>query len=244
VERAERFGLALTGTHLVTVAATDQPVDSGMQVTGSVADPVRARTGQAALLTVAKDGRLVCVLSVPADTERDRSLAEDLAELAGRSAAQLTRRPHWHVGVGRAHPGPGGIRRSYREALEATELAHRLGLPQQIAYAGDLLVYRVLIRDEAAMADLVQATLGPLVTARGGPETLLSTLQAYFRSGCRTAETARRMHLSDRAVTYRLQRVQKLTGLPPGDPEHRLTLHVAVTGARLLDWPQRPLVSD
>jgi sugar diacid utilization regulator len=124
------------------------------------------------------------------------------------------------------------------------ELAHRLGLPQQIAHSGDLLVYRVLIRDEAAMADLVQATLGSLVSARGGPETLLSTLEAYFGSGCRTAETARRLHLSDRAVTYRLQRVQKLTGLDPSDSEHRLTLHVAVTGARLLDWPQRPLAGD
>ncbi len=136
------------------------------------------------------------------------------------------------------HPGPGGVRRSYREALEAMELAHRLGLPQQVVYAGDLLVYRVLIRDEAAMADLVQATLGPLVAARGGPETLLSTLEAYFGTGCSTAETARRMHLSDRAVTYRLQRVQELTGLAAGAPEHRLTLHDAVTGARLLDWPR------
>jgi sugar diacid utilization regulator len=244
VERAERFGLTLTGAHLVTVAATDRPVDSGMQVTGWVADAVRDRTGQAGLLTMVKDGRLVCALSVPAGAERERSLAEDLAELAGRAAEQLTNRPHWRVGVGRAHRGPGGIRRSYREALEAMDLAHRLGLPQQIAYAGDLLVYRVLIRDEAAMADLVQATLGPLVSARGRHEVLLGTLEAYFRSGCRTAETARRMHLSDRAVTYRLQRVQELTGLAPGDPEHRLTLHVAVTGARLLDWPQRPLVSD
>jgi sugar diacid utilization regulator len=244
VERAERFGLTLTGGHLVIVAATDRPVDSGMQLTGPGTDAVRARAEQGGLLTVAKDGRLVCVLPVPAAAELDRSLVEDLAKQAGRAAAQLTHRPDWHVGVGRAQPGPGGIRRSYREALEAMELAHRLGLPQQIAYAGDLLVYRVLIRDEAAMADLVQAALGPLVRARGGPETLLRTLEAYFRSGCRTAETARRMHLSDRAVTYRLQRVQELTGLAPGDPEHRLTLHVAVTGARLLDWPQRPVVSD
>ena len=244
VERAERFGLTLTGAHIVTVAATDRPVDSGMYVAGWLADAVRARIGQGGLLAVAKDGRLVCVLSAPAGADRDRSLGQELAELAGRAAADLTQRSHWRVGVGRSHPGPGGVRRSYREALEAMDLARRLGLSQPIVHAGDLLVYRVLVRDEAAMADLVQATLGPLMAARGGPQLLLDTLEAYYASGCSTAETARRLHLSDRAVTYRLQRVQEITGLGAGDPQHRLTLHVAVTGARLLDWPQRPLVGD
>jgi hypothetical protein len=45
VERAEPFGLTLTAAHLVTVAATDRPIDSGMRVTGWLADVVRARFG-------------------------------------------------------------------------------------------------------------------------------------------------------------------------------------------------------
>jgi sugar diacid utilization regulator len=241
VERAERLGLTLTGGHVVAVAATDRPIDSGMQVTGRLSDAVRARAGRGGLLAAAKDGRLVCVLSVPSPADGSRAAAQDLAELAGRAAARLTHRSDWRVGVGRPHPGPAGVRHSYREALEALDLARRLGLPERIVHAGDLLVYRVLVRDEAAMSDLVQATLGPLVAARGGPQALLSTLDAYFSSGCSTAETARRLHLSERAVTYRLQRLHQLTGLAAGDPEHRLTLHVAVTGARLLDWPQQPL---
>jgi sugar diacid utilization regulator len=242
VERAERLGLTLAGGHVVAVAATDRPIDSGMEVTGRLADAVRARDGQAGVLAAAKDGRLVCVLSVPPAVDESRAAGQELAELAGRAAARLTHRSDWRVGVGRPHPGPAGVRHSYREALEAIELARRLGLAERIVHAGDLLVYRVLVRDEAAMSDLVQATLGQLVAARGGPQALVNTLDAYFSSGCSTAETARRLHLSERAVTYRLQRVHELTGLAAGNPEHRLTLHVAVTGARLLDWPQQPLV--
>ncbi len=246
VERAEPFVLTLTAAHIVTVAATDRPIDSGMQVSGWLADAVRARFGDRGFLAVAKDGRLVCVLSVPPSTEGENSVpgGQELAELAGRAAARLTRRSRWRVGVGRPHPGAGGVRHSYREALEAMDLADRLDLPQRIVHARDLLVYRVLVRDEAAMADLVHAVLGPLIAARGGAEPLLDTLEAYFASGGNTAETARLLHLSVRAVTYRLQRVQQLTGHAAGNPEHRLTLHVAVTGARLLDWPRRPLVSD
>ena len=246
VERAEPFGLTLTAPHLVAVAATERPIDSGMQVTGQLADDVRSRFGDRGFLAAAKDGRLVCVLSVPSRAGSHPPVpgGPDLAELAGRAAARLTRRSHWRVGLGRAHVGPGGVRRSYREALEAIDLAERLALPERVVHARDLLVYRVLVRDEAAMADLVEVVLGPLVTARGGAEPLLRTVAAWFASGGNTAETARRLHLSVRAVSYRLQRVTELTGHDLGDAGHRLALHVAVTGARLLDWPRRPLVTD
>jgi DNA-binding PucR family transcriptional regulator len=49
------------------------------------------------------------------------------------------------------------------------------------------------------------------------------------------------MHLSVRAVTYRLERVRELTGLNPADPDDAFTLHAAVLGARLFGWPQQPL---
>ena len=47
----------------------------------------------------------------------------------------------------------------------------------------DLLVYRVLSRDQAATVDLVRALLAPLTGARGGPGVLLETLRSYFVSG-------------------------------------------------------------
>ncbi len=245
VERAEPFGLTLTATHVVVVAATDRPVTSGTRVTGHLEDAVRARLGKRGLLVAVKDGRLVCVLSsvqLPGEGAARVTDGQVLAELAGPAAARLTRGSGLRVGVGRPHPGPAGVPRSLREALEAMDLADRLDLPPGIAHARDLLVYRVLMRDEAAMADLVDAVLGPLTSARGGAESLLRTLEVYFASGGNTAEAARRLNLSVRAVTYRLRRVQGLTGHVAGDPAHHLPLVVAVTGARLLDWPQRPLV--
>ena len=66
--------------------------------------------------------------------------------------------------------------------------------------------------------DLVQSVLGRLANARGGAESLLKTLDAYFATGSVTTETARRLHLSVRAVTYRLDRIKTLTGHDPTDP--------------------------
>ena len=57
----------------------------------------------------------------------------------------------------------------------------RLDTP--VVGAKDLLVYRVLLRDQPAIADLVRAVLTPLGQARGGAKPLLDTLEAYFASG-------------------------------------------------------------
>ncbi|WP_256966687.1 PucR family transcriptional regulator, partial [Streptomyces caniscabiei] len=131
----------------------------------------------------------------------------------------------------------------YEEALNALDVAQRMGLDEPLLRASDLLVFPVLARDRQALVDLVSSTLGPLEQARGGARPLLDTLTAYFDTGCVAASTARRLSLSVRALTYRLARVRTLTGTDPTDPVDRYTLQTAVIGARLLDWPARPLSS-
>ena len=144
------------------------------------------------------------------------------------------------MAAGRPYPGAYGIARSYEEAREALFLARRLHLDDAVQ-ARDLLLYRVLGRDQAALVDLVQALLDPLTRARGGAEPLLQTLETYFATGAVATETARQLHMSVRTVTYRLAKVKTLTGQDPADPAQRLALHMAVLGARLLDWPATDL---
>ena len=139
--------------------------------------------------------------------------------------------------LGRAYPGPSGVARSFTEARDALALAQRLQLPEPVVKAADLLVYQVLLRDRAAVCDLIDTVLTPLRQARGGAGPLLETLETYFSTGGNTTRTAQLLHLSVRAVTYRLHRIATLTGLHPDDPTHRYTLHTAVLGARALGWP-------
>jgi DNA-binding PucR family transcriptional regulator len=78
-----------------------------------------------------------------------------------------------------------------------------------------------------------------LTAARGGADPLLRTLEAYFAAGGNASLSARSLHLSVRALTYRLEKITELTGRDPTDPTHRFELQTAVTGARLLGWPGR-----
>ncbi|WP_437065155.1 PucR family transcriptional regulator [Streptomyces sp. enrichment culture] len=225
-ERAERFGLLLSRAHAVAVAEGDKPVEDADPAARQVGSAVVARFGERHILLTTKDGRLVCV--APGDQD-------DVLLFFAKQAYAAT--DGGRVAIGRPHPGAGGVVHSYEEALNALDLAERLQLPEPVLRAADLLVYPVLSRDRQAMADLVHNTLGPLKEARGGARPLLETLTAYFDSGCVAAEAARRLSLSVRAFTYRLERIHKLTGADPSDPVHRYTLQTAVIGARLLGWP-------
>ncbi|MGW0485023.1 PucR family transcriptional regulator [Nonomuraea sp. NPDC003214] len=225
-ERAEHFGLRLAESYVVAAAR-------GLTDPADAAQPERierdliARFGSHNILLAVRDGLLVCV--APA------TLPAAVGEFTHHVRARFP--AGWRVGVGRPQRGPGGIVASYREAAGALDLADRLRLKHDVVRAADLLVFPVLLRDRSAMEDLVTSVLSPLLEARGGHAPLLETLEAVFAAQGNQTAAARRLGLSARAVTYRLQRIRRLTGFSPDDPTQRFTLETAVLGARLLDWP-------
>src|SRR5690606_40082872 len=104
-----------------------------------------------------------------------------------------------------------------------------------VVHARDLLIYRVVLRDQPAIVELVQAVLTPLQRARGGAKPLLDTLEAYFAVGGVATEAAKRLHLSVRTVTYRLDRIRALTGSSGNDPDARVTMKAARNTTRAPD---------
>lgn len=239
LHRADGFGLDLSGPHVVATVVAERTFDDGIPLIAALERAIQGIKGDAQALLASKEGRLVVVFAAP-----DHAAVE---HVVGRLGATLTKNHAgrlsvgtWQIGLGRAGTGADAVVASYRESLDALELAGRLGLHTPVVDARDLLVYQVLLRDRVALADLVETTLGRLRDARGGPRPLLDTLASYFATGGNSAACARELHLSVRAVTYRLGRVNDLTGLDPNRPDDRFALHVAVLGTRLLDWPTGP----
>jgi sugar diacid utilization regulator len=253
IVRGDQLGLRLAGPHQVVVAGSAAAgvtlSPAGVEVDAVVADAA----SPSPVLVATRGGRIVAITGAADGKEADRvarALARLLAQAqpgAGTGTGQAPpgtapeTSPPWRIVVGRPYPGPSGVVRSYEEAAEALDVAERLGLPEPVASAADLLVYQVLLRDRTAITDLVRTVLMPLGAARGGAAPLLATLAAYFARGGVAAAAARDLHLSVRAVTYRLARVRDLTGRDPARAADALTLQVAVIGARLLDWPATPL---
>jgi sugar diacid utilization regulator len=242
VERAEPFGLDLTTAHHVALAApkgADGDVDrAAIILERAIVD----RFGDREVLVATKDNRVVVV--VPGTSTRTSSPERTLAvsRVIRSELDRLKAGEKWMVATGRSFPGAYGIARSYEEAREALTLPERFDLDSNVD-PQNLLVYRVLGRDQAAIIDLIEDVLGPLNEVRGGAALLIDTLHAYFNAGDVATEAARLLNVSVRTVTYRLAKVKELTGYSTAQPQQRFALHAAVLGARLLEWPRRPLPS-
>jgi sugar diacid utilization regulator len=245
VQRSEPFGLDLTRAHQVALARPGQRLSSIDAATTSVERVVLDRFGDRDMLVTTKEGLIVVLAladeTLPSGITKTGAKTGNLGHLLYAELSRLRRGSPWRVAVGRAHPGAYGIARSYEEAREGLATAMRMKLDSPVVESRDILLYRVLFRDQPAIVDLVHAALDPLRNARGGAQPLLDTLEAYFDRGSVATAAANQLHLSVRAVTYRLDRVKKLTGYDPADPKHRLTLQTAVLGAKLLGWPENEL---
>ena len=235
VARAEPFGLDLSALHQVLLAARHDGEPAASMDASHLARAVVERYGDRDTLVAPRSGRLLAL--VPA-----REDAPDVDEPARALHAELARcRPdvRWRVAVGRPAAGLGGVAHSFHQAREALTLTEQLHPDSDWVPSRDLLIYRVLGRDRAALNDLVESVLTPMTRTRGGAAPLVDTLEAYFACNEVATATARRLHVSVRTVTYRLSRIATLTGYDPTQPGQRLTLQVAVVGARLLPWPAR-----
>ena len=183
VERAEPFGLDLGRAHQVVLAA---PASGSVKLdrTAVVMERVVvSRYGDRDVLVATKD-RLLVMLIPDQSAERESPGGVDPAHYIHNRLTRNAKIVRWQVAAGRPYPGAYGIARSYEEARESLLLAQRLHLDADAVQASDLLVYRVLGRDQAALVDLVHALLDPLTRSRGGAEPLLQTLETILRDRC------------------------------------------------------------
>src|SRR5439155_13287965 len=138
------------------------------------------------------------------------------------------------VGEGRIHPGLDGIRQSYAEAREALSIARATGTGPVARFA-ELVLDRMLRQDPALLAEFVGQTVGTIQAYDTRRRTdLLTTLEVWAEEGGSPTAAAERLHVHPHTVTYRLGRVEELTGLSLSSPEDRLQLLLGLRAARLL----------
>jgi hypothetical protein len=153
----------------------------------------------------------------------------------GRARAAGGRRlaePAW-VAVGSpVADGAGPLAALLADAVDAIRTAEEVGLRGWVPDPTHLAVERLLLAQRDLGQAAVDHELGPLLRdERLGPE-LVETLQVYFDSGENMRETARRLHLANRTVAYRLARIESLLGAPLDDAARR-RLAVALLVRRL-----------
>jgi PucR family transcriptional regulator, purine catabolism regulatory protein len=229
--RAERLGFDLSGETVVMVARPDGGTDQvprvrGDQLVAGAQGWIRRRC-PAALATLRQRAVAAVVPLVDGQPALDlRRLAADLRlECSGAVAGEVS------VGLGRAKPGIGGVRASYREAEQALTMGTRLFGGARVVAFSDLGLYRLLyaMNGQAELREFFDDQVQTLVEydQRTGAG-LMATLDAFFRCHGSPTEIAQLLHLHRNTVLYRLRRIEDIAQLSLDDPETRLNLHLCL----------------
>jgi sugar diacid utilization regulator/putative methionine-R-sulfoxide reductase with GAF domain len=239
--QAERLGHRLPSRAWVIVLEPDdaeaeaEMANRGRQdrLDAILRDMVRRRLPGA--LTFVRSASAVVV--VPEDAAPDLSAAESLAEAVRAAAAPVLRPVTASAGLGNLAAGVGELARSHVEARQALRLARRTGARSQVTSYRSLGAFRLLLEVQSpeALNRFVHEVLGPLLKYAESRETpLLQTLEAMASQRWVRRAAARELGIHINSLSYRLERIEALTGLSLDEPETRVAIAIALRARSML----------
>ena len=125
----------------------------------------------------------------------------------GETAHEMT------VGVGRARHTLEELRESYQEARRAIEVG-RIFQPESSVYVfSRLILERFLMELPQDISAYYHSLLFNRKTARLFNEEMLYTIEMFFKKDLNLSDTARQLYIHRNTLVYRLDKVQRQTGL-------------------------------
>jgi DNA-binding PucR family transcriptional regulator/putative methionine-R-sulfoxide reductase with GAF domain len=186
-------------------------------------------------LTVVRSASAVVL--VAEETAPDLAAVERLAELLLAAATPVLRPATASIGIGNLAKSVAELARSHVEARQALRLSRRAGALSRVTSYRSLGAFRLLLEVQSpeALRGFVSEVLGPLLKYAESRETpLLETLEALAAARWVRRAAARALGIHINSMTYRIERIQALTGLALDDPETRVAVAIALRARAML----------
>jgi len=239
--QAERLGHRLPArAWVVVLEPDDEEAESEIAAGGRqdrldevLSDLVRRRAGGSLTLVRANSA----VILVPEEVAPDLAGAERLAGLAQQATAAVLKPGTVSAGVGNVANSVAELARSHVEARQALRLSRRAGGRSRVTTYRSLGAFRLLLEVQSpeVLRGFVEEVLGPLLKYSESRETpLLQTLEALVASRWVRRAAARKLGIHINSMSYRVERIQSLSGLSADDPETRVAIAIALRARAML----------
>ena len=117
------------------------------------------------------------------------------------------------IGIGESKTSLSLMGESYLEARRAMEVGHIFSPEETIHVFRNLLLERFLMNVPREESMHYHALLFNRKTAKLFNEEMLQTIEMFFRKDLNLSDTARQLYIHRNTLVYRLDKVQRLTGL-------------------------------
>ena len=239
--QAERLGHRLPQrAWVVVLEADDDKTEAALaargqqdRLDGALSGLVRSRLP--GTLTLVRSASAVFL--VPDELASDLASVEKLGAQILAAAAPVMKPGSASVGIGNLANGVAELARSHVEARQALRLTRRAGSRAHVASYRSLGAFRLLLEVQSpdALRRFVNELLGPLLEYAQNRDTpLLETLEALSAARWIRRAAARQLGIHINSMTYRVERIQTLTGLKLDDPETRVAISIALRARAML----------
>lgn len=235
IRQGERFDHDMTQPHMAIVLAWQEDKSPSMRRLETLINTVINNTRARALVWQReREGEVLVFTAADPENPIDESM-----KLAQAFSQEVQRQyPQQKVAIGLGQPAReiGSWRNSYRDAVQALELAARLQTDTPL-YIGDLGVYQLILSlsDREKLMAFTDRTLGTLIEYDMRQHAdLIKTLEAFFACHGNLSQTAEMLIVHRNTLLYRMNRINEIAEIDLNRPETRLALHLALTIRRLL----------
>jgi PucR family transcriptional regulator, purine catabolism regulatory protein len=223
------FDLDTSTAYLEWLAShQDQPGAEPRQMFGRRLTDELARANPGALLRLNSESAAVLY---PLGGEEDPAALYARVEQIRQEVAARLDGVTVSAAVGHLYPRVLDAPRAYREAEQALLIAMRLFGPNRTTAFDDLGIYRVLfhLHGTPELTTFYDETLAKIVQHDSRHNSdLVPTLKAFFAAHGNLSRAAEILFLHRNTVSYRLQRIEELSGLQLDDEEDRFRLQLAL----------------
>ncbi|HEY4912808.1 MAG TPA: GAF domain-containing protein [Candidatus Dormibacteraeota bacterium] len=239
--QAERLGHRLPQRAWVIVLEPDD--DETEAALGARGELDRLDAALSGLIRSRMPGTLTIVRSasavflVPDEVASDLATVEKLAGQVLAAAAPVMKPGTASVGIGNLANGVSELARSHVEARQALRLTRRAGGRGRVASYRSLGAFRLLLEVQSpdALRRFVNELLGTLLEYAQSRDTpLLETLEALAAARWVRRAAARQLGIHINSMSYRVERIQTLTGLQLDEPETRVAISIALRARAML----------
>ncbi|WP_350302169.1 PucR family transcriptional regulator [Peribacillus frigoritolerans] len=139
------------------------------------------------------------------------------------------------IGIGKTTADIYQLHKSAAESEQAARFSQILFKPKSIVHYNDFGLYQLLIEMKESGVDLeefYQKYLGNLFDSKG--IDLITTLEAYLFFNQSIKETASELYIHRHTLKYRLEQIQKKTGLDLNNYDNGIKLYLAILAYKLL----------
>ena len=235
IRQGERFEHDMTQVHIAIVVSWQGDKQfSTRRLETLVNSIVSAQRAKALVWQREREGEVLVFHATDPQDPIDTSM-----KLAQQLTNEVQRQyPNAHIALGLGQPARdiGSWRNSYRDAVQALELARRLQTDTPL-YIGDLGVYQLILSlsDREKLLNFRDRTLGALLEYDHRQHAdLIKTLEAFFACHGNLSETAQMLIVHRNTLLYRMNRIEAIAEIDLKRAETRLALHLALTIRRLL----------